>query len=103
MRVLRIFLLLGAVLATTRPLAGAESPQYNSFFVVGDSVADNGNDFIASGQSGFNPAVLPSTPPNKAYYKGRFSNGPVGFEYLWQLLTGNAPGSQDALKPVMQS
>ena len=33
------------------------------------------------------------------YYLGRFPNGPVAFEYLWERLTGQAPGSPGSLQP----
>ena len=44
---------------------------------------------------GFNPPVPPSKSPYKTYYKGRFSNGPVAFEYLWYRLQQDNQGNQD--------
>ena len=38
-----------------------------AFYVFGDSLVANGNDFIASGQLGFNPAVPPSVSPHRTY------------------------------------
>ena len=54
---------------------------YSNMFVLGDSLSDVGNLFIATGTG------LPQDPP---YYQGRFSNGPNYTEYLWQDL--NLPG-----------
>ncbi len=48
-----------------------------------------------------NPPVPPSTSPHRTYFEGRFSNGYVGFEYLWHRLTGHEPGSRLALKPFL--
>ncbi len=78
----------------------AEDPQaFDSFYVFGDSLADNGNVWLTS-------AVLvkagqiagPPPPPEGTYYQGRFSNGPVAFEYLWETL--KKPGSP-ALVPYI--
>ena len=82
-------------------LAAAQAPQYDCFFVFGDSLADNGNVLIQSRALRANPPVPPSTSPHRTYFEGRFSNGYVGFEYLWESLTGNAPGSRYALKPFL--
>jgi phospholipase/lecithinase/hemolysin len=48
------------------------------------------------------PAVPPSVSPHRSYFDRRFSNGPVAFEYLWQTLSGSAPGSVDGLTPLLQ-
>lgn len=48
---------------------------YSNMYVLGDSLSDVGNLFIATGNG------LPQDPP---YYQGRFSNGPNYTEYLWQ-------------------
>ncbi len=98
MRIAKMSVLLAALLVAALPLSGAQIPAFDAFYVFGDSLADNGNDFIASQQ-----AVPPSLTPHKTYFKGRFSNGPVAFEYLWLLLTGNPPGSTHGLKPVLES
>lgn len=77
-------------------------PPFTAFYAFGDSLVDNGNDFILTQRAGLQPAVPPSISPHRAYADGRFSNGPVAFEYLWQLLSGNAPGSRDGLIPLLQ-
>lgn len=51
---------------------------YTNLFVLGDSLSDVGNLFIATDNQ------LPQDPP---YDQGRFSDGPVYAEYLWQELT----------------
>jgi phospholipase/lecithinase/hemolysin len=82
-------------------LSAAQIPDFGAFFVFGDSLADNGNIWIQTKVSGMNPAVPPSKTPHRTYFDGRFSNGYVGFEYLWQRLSGHAPGSAQGLKPFL--
>lgn len=60
-----------AVLAAIAPLE-ASAATFSQIYVFGDSLADPGNLFQATG--GF----VPQTPP----YAQRFSNGPVWVEYL---------------------
>lgn len=79
----------------------ADAPKYDSLYVFGDSLADNGNVFITSTALRTDPAPPPSVSPHKTYFSGRFSNGPVGVEYLWQFLSGQAPGSAKGLKPFL--
>ena len=67
----------------------AETPRFDAMYVFGDSLSDNGNDFILDKLLGANPAVPPSESPHRTYYLGRFSNGPVAFEYLWRLIKQN--------------
>lgn len=69
----------GAILATGLLLAAAPASAvvaagspFNSLYVLGDSLSDNGNVFAASG----------GTFPPAPYYQGRFSNGPVAVEVL---------------------
>ena len=62
---------------------------FNAIYAFGDSLSDTGNDFILTGKV---------APPGVNYYQGRFSNGPVAFEYLWKALTGNY---RAALKPSL--
>jgi phospholipase/lecithinase/hemolysin len=109
MRAVRCFSCLCLLFALTclaaPPIAAQQAQQvspYDAFYAFGDSLVDNGNDFIVTQAFGFNPAIPPSISPHKAYYQRRFSNGPVAFEYLWQLLSGNAPGSRDGLTPLLQ-
>ena len=83
--------------------AGAQAtPPFTAFYAFGDSLVDNGNDFILTQRAGQQPAVPPSISPHRAYFDGRFSNGPVAFEYLWELLSGNAPDSPGGLTPLLQ-
>src|SRR5215468_1388340 len=65
--------------------AGARAqgrPKFSALYVFGDSLADTGNDLIVTKALGFDPAAPPSVSPHKTYFKGRFSNGPIVFEYL---------------------
>jgi phospholipase/lecithinase/hemolysin len=83
--------------------ASAQIPQFDFFYTFGDSLADNGNVFLITKALGINPAVPPSEQPFQSYFAGRFSNGYVGFEYLWQHLSGHAPGSEKGLTPFLGS
>jgi outer membrane lipase/esterase len=74
-----LLVLVGVVVA---PI-GARGPHFLRFFVFGDSLSDTGNDFILSSALGAQPALPPSVSPNRTYFNGRFSNGPVAVEYLW--------------------
>lgn len=66
--------------------AQADNTDFKAFYVFGDSLSDTGNDFrLTSG----------AVPPTVNYYNGRFSNGPVAFEYFWQAMRNN----QATLKP----
>jgi outer membrane lipase/esterase len=71
---------------------------YQALFVFGDSLADNGNDFILTTAAGLDPAIPPSVSPHRTYYQGRFSNGPNQFEYLWSRIQ---QGPQSALTPFL--
>jgi len=78
------------------------APPFTAFYAFGDSLVDNGNDFILTQRAGLQPAIPPSRSPHAAYFDGRFSNGPVAFEYLWQLLSDNAPGSPGGLTALLR-
>ncbi len=82
-------------------IAAAQIPQFDSFYVFGDSLADNGNILAQTTAMRMQPPVPPSATPHRTYFNGRFSNGYIGFEYLWQRLTGHVPGSARALKPFL--
>ena len=82
--------------------AFAQMPRFDSLYVFGDSLADTGNIFITTKFLGPPPAVPPSEDPHRTYFNGRFTNGYVEFEYLWQRVTGTAPGSPEGLRPYLQ-
>jgi len=84
------------VLALLTVSLKADTQKYDALFAFGDSLADNGNDFIAS-QS----AVPPSVSPHRTYFNGRFSNGYNAFELLWQMVGGGAAGSATGLQPFL--
>lgn len=72
--------------------ATAALQQLSSLFVFGDSLSDAGNSGLAtSGATGF-------TFPPFPYSDGRFSNGPVAVEYLWNLYN---PGNPGGLQPSL--
>lgn len=103
MRTRRLVSLAAAcIVALSFPNASAvQFRAYDAFYVFGDSLADIGNVLITSQRLGIDPAPPPSVSPHRTYYRGRFSNGPVAFEYLWQSVSGHAPGSSRALKPSL--
>ena len=88
-------------LASVPAAAQRAVPTYDAFYVFGDSLVDVGNVWITAHALRIDPAPPPSTSPNLTYFRGRFSNGPVVAEYLWQRLSGRAPGTAGALRPFM--
>ena len=99
MRSARILFLLAVLLAGATSTSGKAIPQFDALFVFGDSLSDIGNDFIGTTALG----IVPAIPPAGSYFQGRFSNGPVGVEYLWYLMSQRAPGAPGALKPSLAS
>ena len=105
-RPLAAALLLVSLLAA--PAAAQDATfDFKRFFVFGDSLADTGNVWltskvIAKADPTQRPAPPPSETPHRTYYDGRFSNGPVFAEYLWQELSGAAPGSSMALRRYIE-
>lgn len=97
----RLFFVLSVVIALSSGSRARNSTYYDSLYVFGDSLADVGNVFLLTTSLGADPATPPSISPHAAYYKGRFSNGPVAFEYLWELLTGQPPEAVGGLTPSM--
>lgn len=92
---------LTAVLLVVFSFPGAAAIQlrtFDSFYGFGDSLADVGNVLRTSQLLRIDPAPPPSASPHLTYFEGRFSNGPVAFEYLWELISGQAPGSGGGLK-----
>ena len=82
-------------------IAAAQVPQFDSFYVFGDSLADNGNILIQTKVMRMNPPVPPSVTPHRTYFDGRFSNGYIAFEFLWERLSGHRPGSSRGVKPFL--
>ena len=84
-------------------IAAAQVPQFDSLYVFGDSLADNGNIFIQTKAMRMDPPVPPSVTPHRTYFDGRFSNGYIAFEFLWERLSGHRPGSSRGLKPFLEA
>ncbi|KAK0557112.1 hypothetical protein OC846_000759 [Tilletia horrida] len=75
--------LLFPALVGASPLSGLKH-KFGQVVVVGDSLSDNGNVYR------FTNHTWPADP---AYYKGRFSNGPVWVEYLARDIGPHAGGA----------
>ena len=71
----------------------AQAPKFDAFFAFGDSLSDTGNLWLLTKAAGQDPAIPPSVSPHMTYFQGRFSNGPVAFEYLWDHIASGAGGS----------
>ena len=95
---LKLLIAFGLCVSVVAPAWAGPEPRFDAFYVFGDSLADNGNDLIGSAQANYDPPVPPSVSPHRTYYRGRFSNGPVAFEYLWDFLDGKG-----RLEPVLQA
>lgn len=67
-------------------MAWAGRSNYQEMYVFGDSLSDTGNSLVASSAQNLTPAIPPSRSPNASYWQGRFTNGPVAVEYLWDLM-----------------
>jgi phospholipase/lecithinase/hemolysin len=102
MRRCAALLLCSALLLYSLPVAAKKATQYPAFYAFGDSLVDNGNVLIGSVQLKLPVPLPPSISPNRTYFDGRFSNGPVAFEYLWQMLEQNNPASTP-LRPYLES
>ena len=100
-RVLRQIFAILVALCMLRSAPTARVPEFDAFFGFGDSLADIGNVFLATTALGLDPAAPPSVSPNQTYFGGRFSNGPISFEYLWLQISGQAPGTPGALLPSL--
>jgi phospholipase/lecithinase/hemolysin len=90
-RVLQISVVFLVALVLGGATTQAQRGGYESFFVFGDSLSDTGNVWILTKTLGANPAIPPSEDPHRTYFFGRFSNGPVAFEYLWGRLGSQRP------------
>jgi hypothetical protein len=103
-RLARLAFLLSIVATLLVPAsrtAAGQVREYEAFYAFGDSLADTGNVLIATTQRGFTPTIPPSASPNRAYYNGRFSNRPIVFEYLWELLSRRGDESSIGLPPSL--
>jgi phospholipase/lecithinase/hemolysin len=80
-------------LAWAAPPAHPGSPLYDNLYVFGDSLSDTGNDLALTKAQRISPAIPPSEAPHRTYYKGRFSNGAVAVEYLWQSIRNDTKAS----------
>jgi phospholipase/lecithinase/hemolysin len=60
----------------------------SQLFVFGDSLSDTGNSKAVSNDATFGTVTFPPFP----YFEGRFSNGLVAVEYLWQAFNPTNPG-----------
>jgi phospholipase/lecithinase/hemolysin len=74
---------LAAVIATALGSTSAFATAISNIFVIGDSGVDAGN-YNADPRPQFNPFRLPSPP----YFSGRWSNGPVWTDYVYQSYFG---------------
>jgi phospholipase/lecithinase/hemolysin len=102
MRRCAALLLCSALLLQSMPIAAKKAAHYAAFYAFGDSLVDNGNVLIGSQQLGFAVPLPPSISPHRTYFEGRFSNGPVAFEYLWQMLEHGNPAATP-LRPYLES
>ncbi len=64
------------------------APAFSQLFVFGDSLSDNGNDFLALGGHTVTTPPFTSLVPSAPYASGTFSNGPVWVNFIDQALTG---------------
>ncbi|RCW68137.1 SGNH/GDSL hydrolase family protein [Pseudorhodoferax soli] len=67
-------------------LSWAGRSNYQELYVFGDSLSDTGNSLVATTAQQMVPALPPSRSPNATYWQGRYTNGPVAAEYLWDLM-----------------
>jgi phospholipase/lecithinase/hemolysin len=84
--------LLGALLSPAPAVAGVAS--LSRLYVFGDSLSDNGNSGVISGNAASFPPIFPPPP----YDGARFSNGKVAAEYLWKAFNPTGPALQASLQ-----
>ena len=96
---LAISLSLAAFFATTllgTMPAKARISSLSNLFSFGDSLSDSGNSkSVSQSAKGF-------TFPPAPYDNGRFSNGPVAVEYLWQIFNPGSTAFKNSLSPGNQ-
>ena len=64
------------------PCTSMASSNITRIVVFGDSLSDNGNDFLLSTRIHKVKSDVPIVPAPDLYWNGRFSDGPVWVEYL---------------------
>jgi phospholipase/lecithinase/hemolysin len=76
--------------------AKARISSLSNLFSFGDSLSDSGNSkSVSQSAKGF-------TFPPAPYDDGRFSNGPVAVEYLWQIFNPGSTAFKNSLSPGSQ-
>ena len=80
-RVVQLLLLCAIAIGPVGLLADKAVKRPDALYVFGDSLSDTGNVWILTGN-----VVPPSISPHRTYFDGRFSNGPIAIEYLWDAL-----------------
>ncbi|MFN7741638.1 MAG: SGNH/GDSL hydrolase family protein [Cyanobacteriota bacterium] len=96
---LAVSLSLAAFFATTllgTMPAKARISSLSNLFSFGDSLSDSGNNKSLS------QSAMGVTFPPAPYYDGRFSNGPVAVEYLWQKFNPGSTAFKNSLSPGNQ-
>ena len=76
--------------------ANAGISSLSKLFSFGDSLADTGN------SKSISQAAIGFTFPPSPYFDGRFSNGPVAVEYLWQIFNPGNTNFKNSLSPGNQ-
>ncbi len=76
--------------------AKARISSLSNLFSFGDSLSDSGNSKSVS------QSAIGFTFPPAPYYDGRFSNGPVAVEYLWQKFNPGSTAFKNSLSPDNQ-
>ena len=87
------------VLLMSVMVSAQQAPPFDGLIGFGDSLMDNGNIFVQSRLLGADPLI----PPPGAYFEGRFSDGPVGLEYLWETLRIENPSLVAGVQPFMKT
>lgn len=77
--------LLSAISIIVLAIPGAsQAMPFTNMVVLGDSLSDVGNLFIATANNNMSP--IPQLPQDPPYFEGRFSDGPVYVEHVWREL-----------------
>lgn len=76
--------------------AKARISSLSNLFSFGDSLSDSGN------SKSISQSAKGITFPPMPYYDGRYSNGPVALEYLWQTFNPGSTAFKNSLAPGNQ-